>query len=81
MISKKFSWSVIPAKAGLQNILKELDSGLKPAGTGFARNDEKIYFLTFRSSSILILERFAARNPSRPPFFKGRGDFPSVQKE
>jgi hypothetical protein len=40
MISQKISRSVTPAKAGVQNILKELDSG-------FRRNDETGQFQTF----------------------------------
>jgi len=40
MISQKVSWVVTPAKAGVQNILKKLDSG-------FRRNDEFYGISTF----------------------------------
>jgi len=35
----RVTYSVIPAKAGIQNGLKNLDSGSPPAFAGVARND------------------------------------------
>jgi hypothetical protein len=40
MTSQKIAASVTPAKAGVQNVLKSLDSG-------FRRNDRKANFLAF----------------------------------
>jgi len=43
MISQKVNWIVTPAKAGVQNVLKYLDSG-------FRRNDKFYGFSTFYES-------------------------------
>ena len=55
MVSLKVPNVVTPAKAGVQNVLKKLDSGsrLKACRDRFRRNDEKELFQTFYESIIL----------------------------
>jgi hypothetical protein len=55
MISEKLFWSVTPAKAGVQNFLKELDSG-------FRRTEEFFGVSTFYEIIILKPRFFLIQN-------------------
>jgi hypothetical protein len=48
----RFGYSVIPAKAGIQNSLKTLVSGSPPASAGVARNDNFLLLAKFSQESL-----------------------------